>query len=149
MNHIEFASPLPKRLDEARLKKALRLVAKHARVASGFTVGVSFVSPKRMAILNKVYRHKNRETDVLSFEPNVEGLPPMVKKAEKHYLGDIVICPSFAQKEAKRRSIDPEEELIRLFVHGVLHLRGYDHITETEESTMFEIQEKIVEASTK
>ncbi len=149
MNHIEFASALPKDIHEKRLKKALTLIAKHEKVKSGWGVGVSFVSPKRMAVLNRVYRGKNKETDVLSFAPDLETLAPKAKAIERSYLGDIVICTAFAKREAKRRGMSPEEELIRLFVHGVLHLRGYDHANEDDEIKMFEIQERIVEKSLK
>ena len=60
-------------------------------------------------------------------------------------LGDIVICPSYATREAKRRAISAREELLRLMIHGVLHLKGYDHATEDEEMVMFRLQEELLE----
>jgi len=84
---------------------------------------------------------------VLSFSQDSSELSKQAREVEKVYLGDVVVCPVFAKKEADRRGIVFEEELIRLFIHGVLHLRGYEHDSEEEEFSMFEIQEKIVEAT--
>lgn len=97
-------------------------------------VGVRFVSAKDIQLLNRTYRGKNRPTDVLSFETGTES-----------ELGDLAICPAVAVREAKRRKIDPAEELVRLLVHGTLHLAGVDHATVKDEEKMFRIQEKIVE----
>ena len=123
----------------------MKQFARTLHIRAQVSVGLSFVPPKRMRALNKVYRCKDKETDVLSFGPDIERLPETAKKEEKGYLGDIIICPSYAFKEAKRRGIDPREELIRLFVHGLLHLKGYEHQTEEEELVMFKLQENIVE----
>jgi probable rRNA maturation factor len=60
-------------------------------------------------------------------------------------LGDIIIAPSVAREGAKRRAIGLTEELVRLIVHGTLHLMGYDHADAKTEERMFSIQEGIVE----
>lgn len=145
MTRIIYASALPSGLSEKRLEKALRIIAKHERKPR-IRVGLSFVPPMRMKTLNKIYRGKDKETDVLSFAPDGAGIPESVKEITKSYLGDIVICSSFAKKEARRRGIPAEEEIVRLFVHGLLHLRGYDHATDEDELKMFKIQEEAVAA---
>lgn len=107
-------------------------------------IGLSFVSPLQIRRLNHDHRGKNRPTDVLSFSL-VEGSAfPSIRTGEPFEIGDIVVCPMMARQEAKRRGIDLGEELVRLVVHGTLHLLGYDHATEADEDRMFGLQERIV-----
>jgi len=87
--------------------------------------------------LNKQYRQKDYPTDVLSFPFN-EEVPE-----EGFYLGDIFICYPIAEEQAKESGITLEEELFTLMLHGVLHLAGYDH--ETDSGEMKAIQEKLLE----
>lgn len=111
------------------------------------TIGLTFVSEEKMKELNRVYRGKNCPTDVLSFgaEGSSRSFVQGDRGTEDRELGDIAICPKVAIREAKRRSIDPGEELARLITHGVLHLAGMDHATPREERRMFALQEAIVE----
>jgi probable rRNA maturation factor len=79
-------------------------------------VGLQFVSSTKMAQFNKRYAGKSSATDVLSFETDQQGS-----------LGDIVICSRIAQAQAISHRVKPESEAGLLFVHGLLHLHGYDH----------------------
>ncbi len=84
--------------------------------------------------LNLQYREKDRPTDVLSFEMNDEIM-----------LGDIVISIDTAIKQANDADIALEREVAFLFIHGFLHLLGYDHETsEEDEKEMFALQENIL-----
>ena len=92
-------------------KKSFAQVAK--KVLSGENreienISLAFVGKKEIQELNKKYRKKNKPTDVLSF--NLD---------EKDCLGDIVICPEIVKEKG--------EEMLEVFVHGILHLLGYDH----------------------
>ena len=79
------------------------------------SVSLTFVSKEKIQELNKEYREKDKETDVLSFE------------AEGDDLGDIFICYEVAKKQAEEYGEELEYRLRFLFIHGVLHLLGYDH----------------------
>jgi len=117
-----------------------KTMGRHLKLRHLSSVGLKFVSAVEMRQLNRAYRQADRPTDVLSFEAaEVPG-----KVANPDYLGDIVICPSYAQAEAKRQQVDVKEELLRLVVHGVLHLCGYDHCTPKQEAKMFKLQEQLV-----
>ena len=59
-------------------------------------------------------------------------------------LGDIVLCPSVAQKQARDAGHATEEELLLLTTHGILHLLGYDHAEPDEEKEMFELQRQLL-----
>lgn len=84
--------------------------------------------------LNKEYRQKDKPTDVLSF--------PM---EDDIMLGDIVISLDTAKNQALEREIGLEREIAFLFIHGLLHLLGYDHETSVEdEKEMFALQEEIL-----
>ncbi len=83
---------------------------------------------------NKYYRHKDRVTDVLSF--------PM---EDEIMLGDIAVSFDTAKRQAEEAGINVDRETAFLFIHGLLHLLGYDHETSQEdEEEMFALQEKIL-----
>lgn len=87
------------------------------------TISLAFVGKEEMKKLNKKYRGKGKPTDVLSFELK-----------EKNYLGEIVICPEVVKEK--------KEEIIEVFVHGILHLLGYDHEKSKKEARMMENKER-------
>jgi probable rRNA maturation factor len=105
-----------------------------------WVISIRFVTEGEMKKLNRQFRGKDRATDVLSFATEealaVEG---------EREAGDLVVCPAYAEREARRRAIRPREELVRLVVHGTLHLAGMDHATEPDEARMFRLQERVVE----
>lgn len=135
---------LPRGLSSARLKKVAEAFRKAFGRLRG-TVGLRFVPPAEIQRLNRAYRAKDCPTDVLSFAADAGGFPWPPSAREPKDLGDLVVCPSVAAKEATRRAMDPGEELVRLIAHGTLHLAGMDHATAKDEERMFAIQEKIVE----
>jgi probable rRNA maturation factor len=85
-------------------------------------LSVLFVNSRRMKLLNTRYRGIPADTDVLSFPLMDEGL-----RHNECALGDIVISVPRARKQAEEFKSTFHEELIRLLVHGLLHLIGYDH----------------------
>ena len=98
--------------------------------------------------LNKTYRDKPKTTDVLSF-PVYETLrsdgESFVDPGPIVHLGDIFICKEVALRQAKEFKISFEEEVLHLFVHGFLHLCGYDHeLSGEEEKLMFGLEEKLL-----
>ena len=89
-------------------------------------------TPEHIRTLNREFRHVDRVTDVLSF-PAWEG---EISLSADGYLGDIMICYARAQEQAEEYGHSLERELSFLTVHGVLHLLGYDHMTEADETVM-------------
>ena len=137
---------LPSELQETDLSRIGNELTALLRVKKPVEISLSFVSSPAIQVLNKQYRKKDRPTDVLSFSSLEPALPKGM--AESSSWGDIIVCPAYAKVEAKRRSISLHEELVRLIVHGVLHLAGYDHATKQDELTMFGLQERVVERVT-
>jgi probable rRNA maturation factor len=102
------------------------------------SVAVQFVSDSAMARLNLTYRKKKGPTDVLSFPANGKGAPrkskrtrPKAEPSEDDYVGDIAISPETARRNARLYSRSLDEELRILILHGMIHLAGYDHETDT------------------
>lgn len=130
---------LPQGLTEKDLRKTLEEVFKATRKTPRGGVSITCVTDEQMASLNKTYRGKSKTTDVLSFHPS-ELLPVTTEKE----WGDIFISPSYVRGEAKRRGIEFKEEMLRVSAHGMLHLMGYDHASESDETKMFTLQERAV-----
>ena len=86
--------------------------------------------------INKEYRHKDYPTDVISFESDDEE--------DENYRGEIFLCVDKVYEQAKLYEHSNEREFAFLLVHGVLHLHGYDHMTEEDEKVMFAKQDEIL-----
>jgi len=97
---------------------------------------IAFVTDSEIARLNKIYRKKNRPTDVLSFPAQ------STKRVNKdNFLGDIAIAPAVAARYAKKNGRSLQTEICVLILHGILHLLGYDH--ETDRGQMDRIEHKL------
>lgn len=96
-----------------------------------------FVSSSESALLNNTYRNKNYATNVLSFPAE---LPDFI---ESNFVGDIAICLDVVKTEAEQQHKMFAHHLLHIISHGILHLLGYDHITE-ESAQVMETHEKMV-----
>lgn len=102
-------------------------------------VSVTFVDDKEMEELHIKWMDEPGTTDVLSFPMDMpEG------KNDPQMLGDIVIDPLVAAKQAATAGHSTEHEIFILAAHGLLHILGYDHADKDEEKVMFDLQETIV-----
>lgn len=107
-------------------------------------VSVSLVSDEEIRELNRDYRAVDRVTDVLSFalrdgESNYGVVPD-----ELEPLGDIVVSVPTAVRQSQEYGHSVEREIGFLCVHGLLHLLGYDHETESDEAEMTRLQEAVL-----
>ena len=93
---------------------------------------------KNIKKLNKKFRNKNKSTDILSF-PSEKKLN--IKKYP--YLGDIVISYEFINKPKTSNNLEFKNRVIKVFIHGFLHLLGYDHIKLKDFKKMIKEEEKI------
>ena len=93
---------------------------------------------KNIKKLNKKFRNKDKSTDVLSF-PSEKKFD--IKKSS--YLGDIVISYEFMNKSKTLSSLEFKDKIIKIFIHGFLHLLGYDHVKLKDFKKMLLEEEKI------
>jgi len=96
---------------------------------------------KNIKELNKRFRNKNKPTDILSF-PSEKKFN--IKKSS--YLGDIVISYEFMNKSKSLNNLEFKDKVIKIFIHGFLHLLGYDHIKLNDFKKMLVEEEKIYKA---
>lgn len=125
----------------------LRSLAAHAiefmRLDPRIELSIVVVDEAEMERLHIEWMDEEGPTDVLSF-PIDELRPGQVFVEDKATLGDIVLCPSVAQRQATTVGHRFEDELHILLVHGILHLLGFDHLDEQQEREMFGLQKEII-----
>ena len=102
-------------------------------------ISLTFVDVTEMEELHIKWMDEPGPTDVLSFPMDMPE-----SKGEVVTLGDIVIAPAVAAKQAQDAGHSVEAEIYILATHGLLHILGYDHADPDEEKVMFALQEKIV-----
>ena len=109
-------------------------------------VSVSFVDNKEIHQLNKLYRNKDRATDVLSFPLGENSVYDINNETGAYLLGDVVISIETAIKQAQMYNHSLEREVGFLTVHSMLHLLGYDHETSPlDAAQMREKEEQVLE----
>ena len=111
------------------VKQGYREIFKGSKLES---INVVFVQPKYIQELNRQYRGVDLVTDVLSFNISSDS-------------GEIYICPAYVYESFK--GSDFEEEILRLIIHGTLHILGYNHkgsLNDSSKEEMFKLQEDLI-----
>ena len=131
----------------------LRRVIPAALEAEGVSfpceVDVLFTDDEGIHAINLEQRGVDRPTDVLSFECDGvdDDLSAMTLAEDPVYeLGDVVIAPDVASRQTREFGTTFEQEISLLFVHGLLHLCGYDHIVEEDAKVMEALEDEILAA---
>lgn len=116
------------------------------KIKTNYEVDVNLVNDEEIHQINRNYRNVDRITDVISFAFNDDDSSlGMIKNEEiPHLLGEIFICIPQALRQAKEIGNSDQRELSFLFVHGLLHLLGYDHMKEEDAKIMFPLQDQIL-----
>ena len=102
------------------------------------TLSLLLSNNKFIKKLNKNFRNKNKSTDILSF--------PLSNKtmiSKKTYIGDIIISYDFMNKPKSQNLKNFKQKVIKTFIHGYLHLLGFDHIKDKDYKKMLSEEEKI------
>ena len=102
------------------------------------TLSLLLSNNKFIKKLNKNFRNKNKSTDILSF--------PLAKKtkiSKKTYIGDIIISYNFMNKPKSQKIKNFKEKVLKTFIHGYLHLLGFDHVKNKDYRRMVSEEEKI------
>jgi probable rRNA maturation factor len=107
----------------------------------GWELSVLLCSDKTIRRLNRDYRQKDEPTDVLSFS-QLEG-DPDPNPFDRKQAGDLVISLETTDRDCAQLGIEREEQVKRLLIHGILHLHGMDHQSDT--GAMIELQERLYE----
>ena len=105
-------------------------------------VVVRIVGEAESQELNRAYRGKDYPTNVLSFPYDAPPIP--LEDDETDYLGDLVICLPVMEREAVEQGKTATQHWAHLLIHGLLHLQGYDHITDDEAEEMEALETQIL-----
>ena len=134
LNH-QSEHRVPKKYTQDCLQRILVLLQKKKIISPKqkvLDINVVFVTSDHIKSLNSNFRKKNKPTDILSFASN-----------DPELLGELILCPSVIEAQAQKNGWRAKYEYLYMLVHGVLHLLGYDHETDTEEQKMFALQDDI------
>lgn len=131
-------------VDELELVRCARHVMAQLRVHPRAELCIRCVDEAAMEVLHVQWMDLPGPTDVMSFpmdelRPGREGVTPV-----EGVLGDIVLCPAVAARQAVEAGHTLMDELLLLTTHGLLHLLGYDHGDPAEEEEMFTLQRHLL-----
>lgn len=131
-------------VDEAEFAALGRHVLDAMHVHPLTELSILLVGADVMSQLHEQWMDEPGPTDVLSFpmdelRPGTEGEP-----TPAGLLGDVVLCPEVAARQARAAGHSTAEELLLLTTHGILHLLGYDHAEPEEEKEMFALQRQLL-----
>jgi probable rRNA maturation factor len=129
---------------ETEMVALARHVLSQMRVHPQAELSIVLVDEPAMEQLHLQWMDEPGPTDVLSFpmdelRPGVDG-----EESSPGLLGDVVLCPQVAARQAQQAGHTTQDELLLLTTHGILHLLGYDHAEPDEEREMFGLQRKLL-----
>jgi probable rRNA maturation factor len=141
---VEVNNETDARIDERELVDLARHVLADLHVHPQAELSIILVDEVAMERLHVQWMDLPGPTDVLSFP--MDELRPGSEDREQPpgLLGDIVLCPSVAERQAREAGHTTAEEVLLLTTHGILHLLGYDHAEPEEEREMFDLQRKLL-----
>ena len=136
---IELSNNSSVKINESKIMSVATFTLNKMGIHPDSELSISLVDEEEMENLHIEWMDLPGPTDVLSFP--MDELSPYSAGKGPGVIGDVVLCPTFAAKQAKS---NVETELALLTIHGILHLLGFDHAEKKEEKEMFDLQEKIL-----
>ncbi|MEN9706683.1 MAG: hypothetical protein RIS31_249 [Actinomycetota bacterium] len=143
---IEINNESDLSVDEARVLKLASFALDSLHIHPDAELAIQFVNKDAMTTLHVQWMDEPGPTDVLSFPMDELRPGNDLEVSAPGLLGDIVVCPQVAAKQAETAGHETINEILLLTTHGILHLLGYDHAEPDEEKEMFGLQREILEA---
>tara|TARA_B100001750_G_scaffold187322_1_gene156730 strand:+ start:256 stop:708 length:453 start_codon:yes stop_codon:yes gene_type:complete len=128
----------PKKYFNQKLKKISKIIKFFKNKNITFTILLT--NSLNMKKLNKKFRKRNKPTDILSF-PSFTPESLKLVKNKKIYIGDLAACYEIVNARSKKNFL---EEFDRVWVHGLLHLIGYDHVKDKDFNKMEKMEKRIL-----
>ena len=135
-----------KETEELMNRAAMLCLENEEMETEDVSLSVTIVGKDEIRVLNRDYRNVDSVTDVLSFPAYGDEEEISLEEGEELSLGDVVICEERAREQAEEYGHSFDRELIYLFTHSVLHLLGYDHMTDEDKAVMREKEEAVMSA---
>src|SRR3989338_11685513 len=146
MINFEVNQQAGKIIPKSSFHQWLNKISKELKFKWPAKVSIAIVGNQTIKKLNQIYRGKNQVTDVLSFSEG-DNRRLNLKSSTPIYLGEVIICYQQAVKQAKQNGQTVFKELELLFIHGILHLLGYDHEKPRQTGVMRRLEQKILAKS--
>ncbi|MCL2802819.1 MAG: rRNA maturation RNase YbeY [Micrococcales bacterium] len=141
---IDVLNETTTQVDETEFMALGRFVLDAMGVHPQADLVISLIDAKAMAELHQRFLNEEGPTDVLSF-PMDELRPGSGEQSgQPGVLGDVVVCPEVAARQAQELGHSATEEMLVLTVHGILHLLGFDHAEGGQHDAMFALQRKLL-----
>jgi metalloprotein, YbeY/UPF0054 family len=134
-------------VDESLIASVARFALDAMQVSPAAELSILLVTEEAMAELHERWMDLPGPTDVMAFPMDdlaEESRRPDAPDVGPALLGDIVLCPQFAKRNARAAGHSLSDELHMLTVHGILHLLGHDHAEPEEEREMFALQNQLL-----
>ena len=125
------------------IRKYFKQTFKTLELTGNYEISLILVDSERIHEINREYRGIDRETDVISFA-EIDGENEFDFEEESIYLGDIFINVERVKSQALEYEHSEEREFVFLFIHGLLHCLGYDHMEKEDEKIMIAKQKMIL-----
>jgi probable rRNA maturation factor len=138
--NIEISNLTDSKCDLERLKSIAQFTILAQGVHPDSELNISLLDEEEMSALHLRWMEEEGPTDVLAFP--MDEVKPNSATHGPAMLGDIALCPTYANHNALKVHSSLQDELELLTVHGVLHLLGYDHMEADEKEVMFALQDK-------
>lgn len=142
---IEISNETEVQVDTNRVFNLATFVRDELKLHPGIDLGIIFVDEEPMAELHVKWMDEPGPTDVLSFPMDELRPGSDLVPSPEGVLGDIVVCPQVAIKQAETAGHPMMNEVLLLVTHGILHLVGFDHAEPEEEKEMFALQRELLE----
>ena len=139
--NVIIDEPFQANLDPDWLRRVARRVLTSEKAGDDVEMGLLVTGQERIRELNRDYRHHDEPTDVLAFAMSPEDSPPdsppfITPPDGLSHLGEVVISYPQSLLQAAEQGHPVPREVATLVIHGVLHLLGYDHQTDQQETAM-------------
>ncbi|GAA1708926.1 rRNA maturation RNase YbeY [Brachybacterium phenoliresistens] len=141
---IEVRNETTVRIDELEFVALARFVFEAMHLHPATELSLRFIDETEMEQLHIRWMDEPGPTDVLSFPMDELTPGTELDPSPEGLLGDIVVCPSVAARQAAESGHSAAEEMLLLTTHGILHLLGYDHAEAEERRVMFDLQRKLL-----
>lgn len=141
---IDVANESGANLDEKDFIHQAEFMLRQLHINPGAELSILFIDEVAMSSLHEHFMDEPGSTDVLSFPMDELRTGTIDKPSSEGMLGDVVICPEVAQRQASTAGHTLVVELRLLLTHGILHLLGHDHAEPQEHKVMFALQTQLL-----
>lgn len=144
--YLDISGESEQPIDERYLRNAFEAFCSTAQVTGNVEASLVFCNSEEMQKINKRFRGVDNTTDVLSFPAEQKAMVNLAGFEEVNFIGEILIDTNYVMEHTGQSSY--QDELIEVFVHGLLHLIGYDHQNKSQSEEMNLMKSEIIKKIT-